>query len=253
VPETELAKTVSGATPRERAMRYSDAALGRFLDAALAHPWAKRTLFFVMGDHGFHENPEAEIDPDRHRVPLLMLNGGSGWAQPYRSYATTVYGAWGRPQSQLDVLPIVLHLVAPDGTRHASWGTVPSWWNPLADDELGSVAVLGPHGGSACVAALSERGTYVVEPLGRGRAECFRLDVPEWEQFVPVAAENRAGHTPAEDVPAIPTASQPHIPTFRLSPADALADSERAALACHARAFLAAAHRVLLSRTAAGE
>lgn len=239
VPDDELGRSVPGATDRERAMRYADAAIGRFMDAALARPWAKDTVFLLLGDHGFHEEPQAEIDPDRYRVPLIVVQPEGRHVNPVRTYPTTAFCEWLLPASQVDVLPMVLRFVAPAGTRYATWGAVPMFFKPEQD----RIVVLGPHGGEPVAAALDAAGNYLVERLDGGRPRLFRLvggDVRTELAVDDAATEARFAAR----------AKEPPWPTGRLVPHDDPVAEAR--LRRYLRAYLASAARVLASRNAGG-
>lgn len=232
VPDDELGRSIRGASDRERAMRYADAAIGRFMDAALARPWAKDTVFLLLGDHGFHEDPQAEIDPDRYRVPLLVMQPSKRWENPVRTYPTTVFDGWTIPASQVDVLPFVLRLVAPNGTRYRTWGAAPRSFLP---DE-NRIVVLGPHGGEPVVAALDARGNYLVERLDGGTSRLFRLVGGD-------VAERLMPETDAERAAAAERKKEPPWPNGRLVPH---VDPEaEARLRRYVRAYMASAQRAL--------
>jgi hypothetical protein len=149
--------------PRERALLYADRALGSFLDAAFARPWARNTIFVLVGDHGLHDAARAEIDPERYHVPLVILDGSHDAREPL--VAQRVDGI----ACQVDVLPTVIGLLG--GGEHAAWG------RDLFDENApGGVAVLGPHGGAPFIAAADDAGRFVVVPLGRDAPITYRWD-----------------------------------------------------------------------------
>ncbi len=150
---------------RERAFRYADAALGRFLDRALARPWARDTLFVLVGDHGLHERARIDLDPERYHVPLLLIDGGASPRAPLTPRIEA------RLASQVDVLPIVLRLLGEPGP-HAAWGR-----DALAPDAPPGFVILGPHGGVRTIASVSGDGLYVVTELTSGySSRAFRWD-----------------------------------------------------------------------------
>lgn len=226
VPAEAPCGVPGGATDRERAMRYADAALGRFMDAALARPWAADTLFVILGDHGFHGidgPPRATIEPDRHHVPILWI--GDGIAAGARD---------GRTASQVDLLPTIVGLAVGGEIRHASWGRA----LPLAErvpsghvNRGAGYAVLGPHGGDASFAIVDGSGDYVVSRVRAQRGEtprrAFRWDAAT-RTLTPAEPTDDSADDPADGVP------------------DEFLDGI-------ARGWMKAAHRVLLSRTAAPE
>ena len=149
---------------RERAFRYADRALANFLDAAFEKPWARDTVFVLVGDHGLHERARAEIDPERYHVPLVILDGAPAPRAPLVSHRETGIA------SQVDVLPTLVGLLG-DGA-HAAWGR-----DLFRDDnDQPRIAVLGPHGGAPFIAAADDTGRFVVIPLGRGEPLSYRWD-----------------------------------------------------------------------------
>ena len=58
------------------ALRYADAALGRFFAAARQRPWFEDTLFVVVADHAPRIAGEALIPAASYHVPLVLLAEG---------------------------------------------------------------------------------------------------------------------------------------------------------------------------------
>jgi hypothetical protein len=99
-------------------VHYTDAALGEFFDRARREPWFKNTVFVICGDHGLPVEPLGMKDPSPHmfeewlhRIPLLIYS-------PMLPGGRVVPG----PSSQVDMLPTVLDLFAPEAPR-AGLGT----------------------------------------------------------------------------------------------------------------------------------
>ena len=93
------------------AVRYTDWALGRFLDAAAERPWFDDTLFVLVADHagGFVEKP---LSPATHRIPFVL------WGRPLGDLDGTRIDTI---CSQTDVAPTVLSLLG-GRYRHAFLG-----------------------------------------------------------------------------------------------------------------------------------
>ncbi len=90
---------------RKGAVKYSDYAIGRFLEEARRKPWFEKTVFVVVADHtsgsaGRHDLPVAE-----YHIPLLIY--APGIIQP-REVATVA--------SQIDLPPTLLGLLNMDYT-----------------------------------------------------------------------------------------------------------------------------------------
>jgi phosphoglycerol transferase MdoB-like AlkP superfamily enzyme len=81
------------------AIRYTDWAIGRFIEQASAAPYFKNTIFVFVADHmgGFKELPNTAAS---YRVPFLIY--APGIVQPAR-----VSGVC----SQIDVAPTIMHLL----------------------------------------------------------------------------------------------------------------------------------------------
>jgi hypothetical protein len=125
-------------------------------------------------------------------------------------------------------------MVAPKGTRYASWGAVPRWFLKQED----RIVVLGPHGGEPVAAAFDARGNYLVERLDGGPSRLYRLVGGDVDVLRP--APDRA----ALDDPD----AEPPWPNGRLVPHT---DPEaQARLRRYVRAYLTSAHRVLVTRRA---
>lgn len=81
------------------AYHYADRALGDFLRAARARPWAANTIFVITADHAHHRNLNYMED---RRIPLLLLG------------ARLPAGRSAALASQLDVGPTLLALAGGD-------------------------------------------------------------------------------------------------------------------------------------------
>ncbi|MFM8979596.1 MAG: LTA synthase family protein [Planctomycetia bacterium] len=92
----------------QRCLRYSDAALGEFMDHARRQPWFADTLFVVTGDHTRFAPPNSYVDA--FRVPLLLY-----------APAFVAPGARDTVGSHVDILPTVLDVLDLPA-RHASMG-----------------------------------------------------------------------------------------------------------------------------------
>ncbi|HEY0878932.1 MAG TPA: LTA synthase family protein, partial [Zeimonas sp.] len=59
-------------TGRSGAVKYTDWAIGRFLQAARAHPWFEQTLFVIVADHCGSVAGRTRIPPQRYRIPAIL-------------------------------------------------------------------------------------------------------------------------------------------------------------------------------------
>ncbi len=85
---------------REGAVKYTDYAIGRFLDMARRKPWFGDTLFVITADHGANARGTARIPVDKYLIPLFIY--APGHVQPRRVE---------RLMSQIDIPPTVLGLL----------------------------------------------------------------------------------------------------------------------------------------------
>ena len=88
--------------PRGRpgAVKYSDWALGRFLDAARSKPWFKDTLFVVVADHCASSKGRTSLPPENYHIPAML------YAPAHIAPHTDT-----RLASQIDLVPTVLDLL----------------------------------------------------------------------------------------------------------------------------------------------
>lgn len=67
----------SGTGRRDHAVKFSDYAVGKFLDEAPSHPFFKDTIIVVMGDHGARVYGAQQFPLQSYRIPVWMfLPGG---------------------------------------------------------------------------------------------------------------------------------------------------------------------------------
>jgi phosphoglycerol transferase MdoB-like AlkP superfamily enzyme len=91
---------IPSGTGRDGAVKYSDYALGRFLERARARPWFADTLFVITADHGASARGGAQIPVERYRIPLFVY--APGFVAPRRVE---------RLMSQIDIAPTLLGLL----------------------------------------------------------------------------------------------------------------------------------------------
>jgi phosphoglycerol transferase MdoB-like AlkP superfamily enzyme len=91
---------------RDGAVKYSDWAIGHFIDEAKKHPWFDDTLFVLTADHGANARGTLDIPVAQYRIPLLF-------------YAPKhiAPGRIDRLMSQIDIAPTLL------GRLHFSYRT----------------------------------------------------------------------------------------------------------------------------------
>jgi len=82
---------------RDGAVKYTDWAIGHFIDAAKKKPWFADTVFVITADHGASARGTGEIPIDRYLIPVLFY-----------SPAHLRPGRVDRLMSQIDVSPTLL-------------------------------------------------------------------------------------------------------------------------------------------------
>jgi phosphoglycerol transferase MdoB-like AlkP superfamily enzyme len=105
---------------REGAVKYSDFAIGQFIDRARDKPWFGDTLFAIVADHTHKGRGRTELPPGNYHIPLIVY--APGLVRPGRVDAIA---------SQIDVGPTLLgmldfsyrslffgHDILRDGARH---------------------------------------------------------------------------------------------------------------------------------------
>jgi phosphoglycerol transferase MdoB-like AlkP superfamily enzyme len=92
---------------REGAVKYTDWAIGNFIDRARATPWFDDTVFVILADHCASSRGRTELPIDRFHIPLLI------YAPRHLAPARIEQLA-----SQIDVGPTLLGLLNFDYTSH---------------------------------------------------------------------------------------------------------------------------------------
>lgn len=82
---------------RDGAVKYSDWAVGHFIDEARKKPWFADTVFVITADHGANARGSGEIPVDNYRIPVLFYSPAH--LKPQRI---------NRLMSQIDISPTLL-------------------------------------------------------------------------------------------------------------------------------------------------
>ncbi len=90
-------------TGRAGAVKYTDWAIGRFLQDARSHPWFDETLFVIVADHCGSVAGRTRIPPQRYRIPAILY--WPGHLAP-REIATL--------SSQIDLPPTIASMLGVD-------------------------------------------------------------------------------------------------------------------------------------------
>jgi phosphoglycerol transferase MdoB-like AlkP superfamily enzyme len=92
---------------RRGAVKYTDHALGRFIEDARAKPWFKDTLFVIVADHCASVAGKTSLPIMHYRIPIIF-------------YAPDMLpaGQYTRMVSQIDIVPTLLDLLGAKGDEH---------------------------------------------------------------------------------------------------------------------------------------
>lgn len=92
---------------RSGAVKYTDYALGRFIDEARPRKWFADTLFIIVADHCASVAGKAELPVAKYHIPLIFY--GPGIVKPARE---------SRLLSQIDIPPSILDFIGVPGDDH---------------------------------------------------------------------------------------------------------------------------------------
>jgi len=85
---------------REGVVKYTDYALGRFIESARTRPWFRDTVFVITADHGASARGTAQIPLNKYLIPAFIYSPGN--VEPSRV---------DRLMSQIDLAPTLLGLL----------------------------------------------------------------------------------------------------------------------------------------------
>ena len=155
---------IPSGTGRDGAVKYSDYAIGRFLEAARRRPWFDDTLFVITADHGASARGTMRIPIDKYLIPLFIYS-------PKHVAPARVE----RLMSQIDIAPTVLGLL--DFHYYSKF---------FGRDVLASP----PQSDRAFVANYQSlgylRGDRLVLLSPKRKTEVFRAD-PRWNALEPIS------------------------------------------------------------------
>jgi phosphoglycerol transferase MdoB-like AlkP superfamily enzyme len=155
---------IPSGTGREGAVKYSDYAIGHFLEAAQRRPWFDDTVFVITADHGASARGTMRIPVDKYLIPLFIYS-------PKHVAPARVE----RLMSQIDIPPTLLGLL--DFDYYSKF---------FGRDVLASP----PQSDRAFVANYQSlgylRGDRLVLLSPKRKAEVFRAD-PRWNPLEPIS------------------------------------------------------------------
>jgi phosphoglycerol transferase MdoB-like AlkP superfamily enzyme len=85
---------------REGAVKYTDWAIGDFIDRARSKPWFANTVFVILADHTASGRGKTDLPVEQFRIPLILYSPGNIAPQRINTLA-----------SQIDVAPTLLALL----------------------------------------------------------------------------------------------------------------------------------------------
>ena len=85
---------------RAGAVKYTDWAIGNFIEQARSKPWFKDTIFVIVADHQADSAGKTEVPIQRYHIPVIVY--GPDWVKP---------GKVDKLMSQIDVAPTLLGLL----------------------------------------------------------------------------------------------------------------------------------------------
>ena len=96
---------IPSGTGREGAVKYTDYAIGRFLEAARKKPWFDQTVFIFVADHTAGSAGKEDLPAANYHIPLFIY--APGFIEPREMASVT---------SQIDLAPTLLGLLGFDYT-----------------------------------------------------------------------------------------------------------------------------------------
>ena len=71
-PENKI--DIPSGTGRKGAVKYTDYAIGKFIEAAKTKPWFSNTVFVIMSDHCASSAGRWELDVNNYKIPAIIYN-----------------------------------------------------------------------------------------------------------------------------------------------------------------------------------
>jgi len=92
---------------RRGAVKYTDYAIGKFIDDAKRKPWFRDTVFIVTADHCASVAGKTKLPVEKYRIPLVLY--GPGIVSP---------GVYTQVVSQIDLMPTIVEFMGKKGDDH---------------------------------------------------------------------------------------------------------------------------------------
>lgn len=92
---------------REAAVKYTDYAIGQFIENSKTKPWFKDTVFVIVADHCASVAGKSKLPVGKYHIPLFL-------------YAPDMLpaGHYSRIASQIDIVPTLLDVLGTKGAEH---------------------------------------------------------------------------------------------------------------------------------------
>jgi phosphoglycerol transferase MdoB-like AlkP superfamily enzyme len=159
---------------RDGAVKYTDYAIGRFIDAARDKAWFKDTLFVITADHCASAAGKTRLPVNGYHIPLIL-------------YAPNLLkaGRNDRLISQLDIPPTLLDLMGKPGDDHFFGKSVFEQGNDAPRAFISNYQELGYYKNDVLtvLGPKKEAAAYHIDP-GSGGAEPIRTDPQLVEEAV---------------------------------------------------------------------
>ena len=131
---------------RFNAFKYSDWALGQFMEKCKKEPFYENTIFVILGDHGItstksHQN--SSMDLSAYHIPCLIIVPNLNKNINHRV------------ASQIDIIPTILHLLG-DEFIHNSWGK-----NLFNEKQTMDFAIVAPSGLNHLTGIITDEFYYI--------------------------------------------------------------------------------------------
>ena len=131
---------------RFNAFKYSDWALGQFMEKCKKEPFYDNTIFVILGDHGItstksHQN--SSMDLSAYYIPCLIISPNLNKNINHRV------------ASQIDIIPTILHLLG-DEFIHNSWGK-----NLFNEKQTMDFAIVAPSGLNHLTGIITDEFYYI--------------------------------------------------------------------------------------------
>lgn len=85
---------------RKSAVKYTDWAIGNFIEQAKSKDWFNNTIFIIIGDHQANSSGSVELPVSKYKVPFMIY--GTNFVEPSTN---------SRLMSQIDVIPTLLGIL----------------------------------------------------------------------------------------------------------------------------------------------